>query len=375
MTAQPAALDILPAALPAAEKLIEALPLPLLLLDPENRIRRVNAAAESFFAQSAAQLDGRPLAELLGPDGALLTLVEQARSLAAPVSEHDLLVAGPRLSRREVRVDAAPLADRPDWILLALGERALAGELERQRRQQDAVRPLNAVAATLAHEVKNPLSGIRGAAQLLERDLPPEGRELARLIRDEADRIRALVDRMEGFADPGFAVALAPVNIHEVLDHVRRVAEAGFAANHRILVDFDPSLPPAAGHRDLLVQLFLNLVKNAVEATAPGRGSITLATRYRQGAKLAGSGGAKAAHLPLAVTVQDNGPGIPEALRPRIFDPFVSGKPGGRGLGLALAAKITADHGGAIECASEPGRTSFTVLLALAAPDAPGTPT
>jgi two-component system, NtrC family, nitrogen regulation sensor histidine kinase GlnL len=369
MTAQPATLAALPASLPPAEKLLEALPLPLLLLDPENRIRRANAAAEAFFRQSLAQLDGRPLADLVGADGALLALVDQARGLAAPVSEHDLAVAGPRLPRREVRVDAAPLADRPDWVLVALGERALGGELERQRRQQDAVRPLNAVAATLAHEVKNPLSGIRGAAQLIERDLPPEGRELARLIRDEADRIRALVDRMEAFADPGFAVALAPVNIHEVLDHVRRVAEAGFAAERRILVDFDPSLPPAAGHRDLLVQLFLNLVKNAAEATEPGRGAITLATRYRHGAKLAGAGGAKAAHLPLAVTVADNGPGIPEALRPRIFDPFVSGKPGGSGLGLALAAKIAADHGGAIDCASEPGRTRFTVLLALAEPE------
>jgi two-component system nitrogen regulation sensor histidine kinase GlnL len=372
MTVQPAALAALPASLPAAEKLIDALPLPLLLLDPENRIRRLNAAAEVFFAQSAGQLDGRVLAELVGTDSALLTLIEQARGLAAPVSEHDLLLAGPRLSGRETRVDAAPLAERPDWVLVAFAERALAGELERQRRRQEAVRPLNAVAAMLAHEVKNPLSGIRGAAQLIERDLPPEGRELARLIRDEADRIRALVDRVEAFADPGFAVPLAPVNIHEVLDHVRRVAEAGFAAGRRIQLDFDPSLPPAAGHRDLLVQLFLNLVKNAAEATEPGRGTITLATRYRQGAKLASAGGARAAHLPLAVTVQDNGGGIPDAARARLFAPFASGKPGGRGLGLALAAKIVADHGGAIEWTSEPGRTAFIVLLALAAPETAG---
>ena len=369
MTAQPAALAALPASLPAAEKLLEALPLPLLLLDPENRIRRLNAAAEAFLEQSAGQLDGRPLAELVGADSALLSLVEQARGVGAPVSGQDLLIAGPRLAARETRVDATPLPERPDWILVTLAERALAGELDRQRRRQEAVRPLNAVAAMLAHEVKNPLSGIRGAAQLLERDLPPEARELASLIRDEADRIRGLVDRMEDFADPGFAVALAPVNIHEVLDHVRRLAEAGFAADRRIQLDFDPSLPPAAGHRDLLVQLFLNLAKNAAEATEPGRGVITFSTRYRQGAKLAGAGGMRAAHLPLAVTVQDNGPGIPEAIRPRLFDPFASGKPAGRGLGLALAAKIVADHGGAIEWSSEPGRTLFTVLLAIERPE------
>lgn len=367
MTASPAALASFPiAALPDAETLLDALPLPLLLLDQGNTIRRVNAAGEALFSQSAAHLEDRALAELIAADSPLLALADQARSAGAPVSDHGLMIGGPRLAPREVRADAALLADRPGWVLVAISERTLAGELDRQRQQRDAVRSLNAMAAMLAHEVKNPLSGIRGAAQLLEGDLPEESRELARLIRDEADRIRGLVDRMEMFAEPGFA-AFSALNIHEVLDHVRRVAESGFAAERRVVADYDPSLPAVAGHRDLLVQVFLNLVKNAAQATDPGRGCITIATRYRRGARLAGAAGAQRAHLPLAVTIADNGAGVPEALRTQIFDPFVSGRSGGKGLGLALAAKIVGDHGGAIEFDSEPGRTAFTVLLPLAA--------
>lgn len=366
MTAGPAALASFPvAARPDVETLLDALPLPILLLDQAGILRRVNAAGEALFAQSAAHLEGRPLAELIAADSPLQALAEQARGGGAPVSDHNLVIGGPRLAPREVRVDAAPLPGRPGWVLLAIAERALAGALDRQRQQREAVRPLHAMAAMLAHEIKNPLSGIRGAAQLLEGDLPESNRELTRLIREEVDRIRGLVDRMEMFAEPGFT-ALAALNIHEVLDHVRRVAESGFAADRRIVTDYDPSLPDVAGHRDLLIQLFLNLVKNAAEATEPGRGSITLSTRYRQGAKLAGGAAGQRAHLPLVVTVADNGAGVPDALKGRIFDPFVSGRNGGKGLGLALAAKIAGDHGGALEFESEPGRTAFAVLLPIA---------
>jgi two-component system nitrogen regulation sensor histidine kinase GlnL len=350
---------------PAALELIEALPLPLVALDEADRIGVVNGAAEQFLGASAAHLRGRALSEILVGDSPLLTLVHQVRQDGVALSEEACVIESPRFGRREAAVDLAPLANRAGWVAILLRERLIARGLDRQAQQQGAVRSLNAMAAVLAHEIKNPLSGIRGAAQLIEPDLPPGRQMLASLIREEADRIRGLVDRMEMFAQAA-PVAFSALNIHEVLDHVRHLGEAGVADERTIIADFDPSLPLLHGHRDLLVQLFLNLLKNAVEATAPKTGRIRLITRYRQGAKLTRPGGGAAPHLPLAISIEDNGSGVPEALQARLFDPFVTSKPTGKGLGLALAAKIVADHGGAIEFESVPGRTVFTVLLPAA---------
>jgi two-component system nitrogen regulation sensor histidine kinase GlnL len=350
---------------PAALELIEALPLPLLALDEADRIGVVNGAAEQFLGASAAHLRGRALSEILVGDSPLLTLVHQVRQDGVALSEEACVIESPRFGRREAAVDLAPLANRAGWVAILLRERLIARGLDRQAQQQGAVRSLNAMAALLAHEIKNPLAGIRGAAQLIEPDLPPGRQLLASLIREEADRIRGLVDRMEMFAQAA-PVAFSVLNIHEVLDHVRHLGEAGVADERTIIADFDPSLPLLHGHRDLLVQLFLNLLKNAVEATAPKAGRIRLITRYRQGAKLTRPGGGAAPHLPLAISIEDNGAGVPEALQARLFDPFVTSKPAGKGLGLALAAKIVADHGGAIEFESVPGRTVFTVLLPAA---------
>jgi two-component system, NtrC family, nitrogen regulation sensor histidine kinase GlnL len=221
------------------------------------------------------------------------------------------------------------------------------------------------MAAMLAHEVKNPLSGIRGAAQLLEENLGPNDRELTRLICDEADRIVALVNRMEVFSDRR-PLDRGPVNIHEVLDRVRLVAQSGFARHVRFIEGYDPSLPPVLGNRDALIQVFLNLVKNAAEAVPAQGGEIQVATSYQHGVRLAVAGTETRLHLPLLVTVTDNGEGIPEDLRPHLFDPFVSTKHHGTGLGLALVAKVIDDHGGVIEFDSQPRRTVFRVCLPMA---------
>lgn len=192
---------------------------------------------------------------------------------------------------------------------------------------------------------------------------------MTRLICEETDRIVALVDRMNLFADEGPMVRGA-VNIHEVLDRVAAVAAAGFAQGLAIVKNYDPSLPPVDGHRDLLVQALLNLVKNAAEVVPPGHGRIELRTRYRQGVRLAVPGGGARVDLPLEVSVLDNGPGVSADMAARLFEPFVSSKSNGRGLGLSLVAKVVGDHGGVVEFDSEPGSTVFRLMLPAAQSEA-----
>ena len=222
------------------------------------------------------------------------------------------------------------------------------------------------MAAVLAHEIKNPLSGIRGAAQLLEQGLSDEDRALSQLICSETERIRNLVDRMEVFGDER-PLTKEPVNIHDVLNHVRRLAESGFARGVRFIEDYDPSLPPIPGNRDKLVQAFLNLIKNAAEAIGDANpdGRIVMQTSFRPGVRLSVPGTDTRISLPLMIQIEDNGAGVPDHLRPHLFDPFVTTKHNGTGLGLALVAKIIGDHGGIIECDSEPNRTMFRVLLPM----------
>jgi two-component system nitrogen regulation sensor histidine kinase GlnL len=257
-------------------------------------------------------------------------------------------------------------------VVLTLTDGSTAAMLDRQLNFLGAARGATAMAAMLAHEIKNPLSGIRGAAQLLEQNASEADIELTQLIQDETDRIRNLIDRMEMFSDR--PIDRAPVNIHRVLDHVRRVSQSGFASHLRIVQEYDPSLPPVWGNRDQLVQILLNLVKNAAEAvTESGQehGEIHLITAYHHGVRIAVPGTSERVHLPLQIIVRDNGPGIPEELRSNLFEPFVTTKRGGQGLGLALVAKLVSNHGALIECDSRPGRTSFRLSMPAPPPGEP----
>ncbi|MEN0075974.1 MAG: ATP-binding protein [Paracraurococcus sp.] len=350
--------------LPEAAAILSALPMPAVVLDAEDRFRYANPAAELFFQLSFPTLAAMRLGDLLPEDSRLLALLHQVRQHEAPVSDHDLALESPRLHRRGVTAHGAPLPEMPGGVVLTLQDGSTAQMMNRQLNFLGAARGASAMAAMLAHEIKNPLSGIRGAAQLLEQSSLDDGdRELCQLIQDEADRIRGLVDRMDMFSDR--PVELGPVNIHQVLDHVRRVAQTGFAAHLRVLVDYDPSLPQVWGNRDQLVQILLNLVKNAAEAVDSTAGEIVLSTAYHHGVRIAVPGSRDRVHLPLQVSVRDNGPGIPEPVRATLFEPFVTTKRGGQGLGLALVAKLVADQGGLIECDSRPGRTVFRLSLAM----------
>jgi two-component system nitrogen regulation sensor histidine kinase GlnL len=347
-----------------AGAILGALSVPVVLLDAENRFRYVNHAAEQFLGVSAGQLASLRLTDFVPLDNPLYMLLDQVRDDEATVSDHELTLDSPRLHKQGLTVQGSPLPEEPGSVLLVLQDASAARALDRQLAFRGAARSVTGMAAILAHEVKNPLSGIRGAAQLLEASVAPDDRELAVLIRDEADRIRGLVDRMEIFGEK--PITRGAVNIHRVLEHVRKLAQSGFAAHIRFHEVYDPSLPPVWGNRDQLVQVLLNLVKNAAEAVTDGaqpNPEILLTTAYQHGMRLAVPGSTERVELPLTVAVRDNGPGIPDDIRPHLFEPFVSGKATGNGLGLALVAKIMGDHGGLIEVDSRPGRTEFRLHL------------
>ena len=327
----------------------DAAPTPL-LLSKGGRLLAANAAAQAEFGRKA-----RPGATLTSLSAAGPTLEQTAAR-----GDDDGVIARSLLGDGR-SVTAAPL--RGDVLLVALSGAAS----DPHSHAADGLSAAAGMGRTLAHEVKNPLAGIRGAAQLLKADASGDGKALAQLVIDEVDRIRRLVDRVEALSETR-RPPRAPVNLHRVLTRVRALAETAAGSSIRFRDRYDPSLPDAWGDEDRLVQVFLNLVNNAVDAlTGAGRGggSLTLATAFRHGS-VARTGADVVSPAPLEVTVEDDGPGVPPALQSRLFDPFVTSKATGEGLGLALAAKFVAEHDGALEFESRPGRTIFRVRLPAA---------
>jgi len=349
-----------------ADAVLNALPHPVITIGADDHVVDANAAAEGFFQVGAPVMRRHRIKEFVPFGSPLLALIEQVRARGAAVNEYRVDLGTPKNGgERVVDILVAPMQERAGHVVVVLQERTRADKIDRQLTHRGAARSVTALAAMLAHEIKNPLSGIRGAAQLLEQSADDDDRTLTRLICDEADRIVKLVDRMEIFSDER-PVEREAVNIHAVLEHVKRIAISGFARYIRIVEEYDPSLPPVFANRDQLVQVFLNLVKNAAESIGDAAdGEIVFSTAFRPGVRLMAPGTNTRVSLPLEFCVRDNGPGVPEDLVQYLFDPFVTTKPTGSGLGLAMVAKIVGDHGGIVECDSQPRRTTFRVLMPM----------
>ncbi|MEO6394417.1 MAG: ATP-binding protein [Devosia sp.] len=349
---------------------LQALPQPVIVVDEQRTVLFVNYAAEAFFGASSSVLSRQRLDEVIAFGSPITGLVQAVGERRAPMTEYRVRIDSSRFGDeaddRIVDVFASPISDFDGRVALLFQERTMADKIDRQLVSRGAARSVTGLASMLAHEIKNPLSGIRGAAQLLEQSVTPEELPLARLVREEVDRIVTLIDRVEVFGDER-PVEREAINIHVILDRVKLLAKSGVARNITFTEDYDPSLPPVYGNRDQLIQVCLNLVKNAAEALErTSKGEIRLSTAFRPGIRIAVQGVSQRISLPLEIIIEDNGPGVPPDLVPILFDPFVTTKQNGSGLGLALVAKIIGDHGGVVDSDSRPGRTRFRILLPVA---------
>ena len=343
-------------------------PEPALVIDGEGALVAVNEAAEALFGQGLALLAKGRFGAALPTGSALVSLLTRARDEGVAVRERGVEISLFGLPSFEADGAAAPLGNGSVLLTLHVRGANLGGD---RNAEAGGLRTIVGLGRMLAHEIKNPLAGIRGAAQLLKVGARAEDTPLAQLIVDETDRVRRLVDRMEAFSDDALPTC-APINIHQVLDRVRALAANGVADGLTMREYYDPSLPPAMGDEDQLIQIFLNLVKNAAEAAHSRgdlRGEIVIHTAYRHGVRVRAAKGQALRGAPLEIRIQDNGPGVPAHMRESLFQPFVTTKSHGVGLGLALVSKLVSAHGGLIDFESEPGRTSFRVLLPIARQD------
>lgn len=338
-----------------------SLPIPAFLIDADDKIIDVNSAGEGFLNLSAKSVIGSPVWDQIAIDAPIEDAFARARKNGTPLFVNDIDVGSGSRAPLQCALQIAPLIVEPTTMIMMISPRELAGRMTQSHSVKSAAQSAIGMAEMLAHEIKNPLAGITGAAQLLSMNLPPEDLELTDLIVAEGRRIVKLLEQVEQFGNlstPEFRA----VNIHDVLDRARRSALLGFGAHMRIVEDYDPSLPLAYGDPDQLLQVILNLLKNASEVADRSGGNIRIHSYYEHSFRLRRADGSGQS-LPLQVEIIDDGPGLPEEIRADVFDPFVSGRENGTGLGLALVSKIISDHGGWISVTSVPGRTVFRLSL------------
>lgn len=338
-----------------------SLPIPAFLIDADDKIIDVNSAGEGFLNLSAKSVLGTPVWDQIAIDAPIEDAFARARRNGTPLFVNDIDVGSGSRAPLQCALQISPLIVEPTTMIMMISPRELAGRMTQSHSVKSAAQSAIGMAEMLAHEIKNPLAGITGAAQLLSMNLPPEDLELTDLIVAEGRRIVKLLEQVEQFGNlstPEFRA----VNIHDVLDRARRSALLGFGAHMRIVEDYDPSLPQAYGDPDQLLQVILNLLKNASEVADPTGGTIRIHSYFEHTFRLRRADGGGQS-LPLQVEIIDDGPGLPEEIRADVFDPFVSGHENGTGLGLALVSKIISDHGGWISVTSAPGRTVFRLSL------------
>ena len=348
---------------PVTGTIWSALPIPALMIGQKNGVECIadcNPAAEQFFSLSRRSVLERPLAQIVQIDAPIETALQRCRENRAPVFINDVPVIQGERPSVHCAIQLALLGDQRDLVLMLMTPREIAGKLGKADGIRHAARSAIGMSQMLAHEIKNPLAGITGAAQLLSMGLSGEDRALTDLIVAETQRIVKLLDQVEQFGNQRPPECRA-VNIHDVLERARRSAEVGFAAHMQIRDAYDPSLPPVWADADQLLQVFLNLLKNAAQAQLMG-GRIRIKTFFEQSLRLRGASGQDVA-LPIHVEIIDDGPGLPAEIAEEVFDPFVSGRDNGTGLGLALVSKIIAAHDGWVSVDSRPGRTVFRISL------------
>ena len=349
---------------PTNAALWASLPLPALIIGPAGRITEVNPPAETFLNASARSLVGQPLLDRLSIEAPMEDAMARVLAHDSPLFIAEADVTTGERPPVQCALQLAPLQDDPGHILLLISPREIADRLGRAMHVTSAAKSAIGMAEMLAHEIKNPLAGISGAAQLLAMGLSPADQELTDLIVEETRRVVKLLEQVEQFGNLR-PPARRAINLHDALDRARRSALVGFGAKMTISEDYDPSLPATFADPDQLMQVFLNLLKNASEAAGTKGGNIRLRTFYDHKLRRRRKDGTGAA-LPLQVEIIDDGPGIPPDIAADVFEPFVSGRENGTGLGLALVSKIISDHDGWIAVDSAPGRTAFRISLPLA---------
>ncbi len=339
----------------------DTLPFPAFVVTSTGGILQANAQAEQLVSTSNKQMSMKTIVDLFSKNSNVASTLGQAVKDRGSVAQYnvDVSIIGKPVAVCNIYINFLGLDQTT--LLLIIQPTGVAQKMSQSLNNLSAARSVTGMAAMLAHEIRNPLAGISGAAQLLAMNADKEDSDLADMIVHEAKRIGQLVDRVEHFGDQR-PMNVKPVNIHDILDRAQRAAQAGYGTGILFNVDYDPSLPAVSGDADQLLQVFQNLLKNASEAMDGKRGTIKMRTSYNSGVKLVMQGN-KTQNLPMRIEIIDNGRGVPENLITEIFDPFVSSKSNGTGLGLSLVSKIIAGHGGIVECSSEYGRTSFCIHL------------
>ncbi|QEE35600.1 PAS domain-containing sensor histidine kinase [Octadecabacter sp. SW4] len=345
-----------------------SLPVPTLLLSPDDMISDSNPAAENFLNLSSKSLLGALVWDKVMIDAPLEDAYARARDRGTMLSVNDVDVGSGERAPMHCNIQFAPLQGSDGFMLMMISPREIADRITQHAQSTKAAKSAIGMAEMLAHEIKNPLAGITGAAQLLSMNLSSEDQELTDLIVEESRRVVKLLEQVEQFGNLRPPL-LQSVNIHDVLDRARQSAAVGFGAHMLLVEDYDPSLPHTLADGDQLLQVLLNLLKNASQACKDG-GVIRLHSYYEPSLRVRRADGT-IARLPLQIEIIDDGPGLPPDLAPHIFEPFVSGRENGTGLGLALVSKLISDVGGWIGVESTPGRTVFRISLPVAPKDAP----